>query len=60
LEGIQVGENHAIQCVFKGMMYNIWGMKELNYVMQTMAMGGLMGYNDLCRTIICWWNDGGG
>ncbi len=39
---MDVGDTNAIKVKFDGFKYNIWGMKEPNYVMQMMAMGGTL------------------
>ncbi len=40
-------------------MYNLWGMKEPNYVMQMMATGGPLGDNETCKETVHYWKDGG-
>ena len=45
-EGIEVGGTHTIQGVFEGTTYNLWGMKEPDYILQMMATGGPLGVNE--------------
>jgi hypothetical protein len=49
----------AIQGVMEWTTYNLWGMKEPDYVMQMMATGGLLDANKSCRMASPRWNDGG-
>ena len=58
-EGIEMRGMHAIQGVFKGTMYNLRSMKEPDYVMQMMAMGGQLGVNESCQETKHLWNEGG-
>ena len=37
-----MGETYAIQGTVNGVIYNLWGMKEPNYVMRMMATGGVL------------------
>ncbi len=39
---MDVGDTNAIKVKFDGFKYNIWGMKEPNYVLQMMAIGGAL------------------
>jgi hypothetical protein len=43
----------------EGMTYNLWGMKEPDYVMRMMATGGLLDANGSCRMASRRWNNGG-
>jgi hypothetical protein len=58
-EGIEVGDCHAIQGVHEGTTYNLWGIKEPEYVMKMMAMGGPLGHNNSCRETVRKWDEGG-
>jgi hypothetical protein len=59
VDGVDVGDCHAIQGVMEWTTYNLWGMKEPDYVMQMMATGGLLDANKSCRMASPRWNDGG-
>jgi hypothetical protein len=39
-DGVDVGDCHAIAGTQDGILYNLWGMKEPDYVMHMMATGG--------------------
>ncbi len=54
---INVGDCNAVQGVMDGTTYNLWGMKEPNYVMWMMAMGGPLGDNETCKETICYWKE---
>ena len=41
-----MGESYAIQGTGDSFIYNLWGMKEPNYVMRKMASGGILLEND--------------
>jgi hypothetical protein len=58
-EGVQVGDCHAIQGVLEGMTYNLWGMKEPDYVMRMMATGGQLAALNSCKMTRRRWRDGG-
>ena len=58
-DGMNVGDCDAIQGVMEGTTYNLWGMKEPDYVMRMMATGGPLDANDSCRTASCRWNETG-
>jgi hypothetical protein len=59
VDGVDVGDCHAIQGVMEGTTYNLWGMKEPDYVMRMMATGGLLDTNESCRMASRRWNNGG-
>jgi hypothetical protein len=42
-----------------GTTYNLWGMKEPDYVMQMMATGGPLEDNKTCKKTVRYWKDGG-
>ena len=48
VDGVDVGDCHVIQGVMEGTTYNLWGMKEPDFVMLTMVTGGLLDANELC------------
>ena len=58
-EGVQVGDFDAIQGVLDGTTYNLWGMKEPDYVMRMMATGGPLAALDSCRMAKRRWREGG-
>ncbi|KAL3780541.1 hypothetical protein ACHAW5_006750 [Stephanodiscus triporus] len=58
-DGMNVGDCDAIQGVMEGTTYNLWGMKEPDYVMRMMATGGPLDANDSCRTASRRWNEAG-
>jgi len=47
-DGVNVGDNHAIAGTMDGVTHNLWGMKEPDYVMRMMAMGGPLAVFDTC------------
>ena len=58
-EDKEVGEMDAIQGTMDGHPYTIWGMKELDYVMSMMAMGGLLNEDKNCRLTTRTWTEKG-
>ena len=59
VDGVNVRDCHAIQGEMEGTTYNLWGMKEPDYVMWMMATGGLLDANESCRMASHHWNNGG-
>ena len=57
--GSKVGSVDAIQGSSEGVVYNLWAMKEPDYVMKMMAMGGSLMTDDSCRTTSHRWIKGG-
>ncbi len=49
VDGVNVGDCHAIQGKIEGTTYNLWGMKEPDYDMRMMATGRLLDANQSCR-----------
>ena len=49
-EGVKVGGTDVIQGTMDGVIYNLWGMKEPDYVMRMMATGGALLLDDTCQT----------
>jgi len=39
--------------------HNLWGMKEPDYVMRMMAMGGPLAAHDTCKEALRKWTEGG-
>ena len=56
---VKVGETDAIQVTVDDIIYNLWGMKELNYVMKIMATGGHLFLNDTCNETMKIWKENG-
>ena len=57
--GKEVGSVDAIQGSSEGIVYNLWAMKEPDYVMKMMATGGSLTANDSCHTTSRSWIEGG-
>ena len=51
-----MGETYAIQGTVNGVIYNLWGMKEPNYVMRMMATGGRLLADETCKETDIRWN----
>ncbi len=59
LNDIEVGETEAIQGSLDGIIYNLWMMKEPDYIMKMMATGGnLIADQTCCSTNRCWMTGG--
>ena len=54
-EGVKVGDTDAIQGTMDGVIYNLWGMKEPDYVMRMMATSGALLSDDTCWTMTRTW-----
>ena len=54
-----VGEIDAIQVKVDYVIYNLWGIKEPNYVMMIMATGGHLLAGDTCKENVIRWNENG-
>ncbi len=59
MAGKEVGSVDAIQGSMEGVLYNLWAMKELDYVMKMMATGGSLIVDDSCHSKSCCWIEGG-
>ncbi len=59
MAGSEVGSVDAIQGSMEGVLYNLWAMKEPDYVMKMMATGGSLIADDSCRSTSCRWIEGG-
>ena len=46
---VEVGEIDAIQVTVDYIIYNLWVMKESNYVMRMMATGGSLSADGTCK-----------
>jgi hypothetical protein len=58
-DGVDVGDNHAIVGTMDGLAYNLWGMKEPDYVMRMMASGGPLAAYETCKEAVHKWTEGG-
>jgi hypothetical protein len=58
-DGVNVGDNHAIAGTMDGVPYNLWGMKEPDYVMRMMATGGPLAVFDTCKEALRKWTEEG-
>ena len=58
-DGVNVGDNHAIAGTMDGVAYNLWGMKEPDYVMRMMVTGGPLAVFDTCKEALRKWTEGG-
>jgi hypothetical protein len=58
-EGMKVGDTDAIQGTMDGQTYNLWGMKEPDYVMRMMATGGALLADESCRSTTRKWVEDG-
>ena len=56
---VDVGDCHAIAGTQDWMIYNLWGMKEPDYVMRMMTMGGPLTAFESCKETVRQWIDGG-
>ena len=52
---VQVGDIDYIQVTVGGVIYNLWGMKEPNYVMRMMATGGRLLVDETCKETVRRW-----
>jgi hypothetical protein len=58
-DGVNVGDNHVIAGTMDGVAYNLWGMKEPDYVMRMMATVGPLAVIDTCKEALRKWTEGG-
>ena len=56
---VEVGEMDAIQGTVDDVIYNLWEMKEPNYVMRMMATGGHLLVGDTCKDTVRIWKKNG-
>ena len=52
---VEVWEIDFIQVTVYDVIYNLWGMKEPNYVMRMMATGGRLLADDTCKETVRIW-----
>ncbi len=58
-DGVNVGDNHAVSGTKDGVVYNLWGMQEPDYVMRMMSLGGPLAAYDTCKEAVRKWMEGG-
>ena len=51
-DGVNVGDNHAIAGTMDGVAYNLWGVKEPDYVMRMMSSGGSLAAYETCKEVV--------
>ena len=56
---VDVGETDSIQGTADDVIYNLWGMKDPNYVMRMMATGGRLLADDTCTETVIRWKENG-
>ena len=49
---VEVGDTDAIQGTVDGVIYNLWGTKEPNYVIRMMATGGCLLADEKCEETV--------
>ena len=59
MEGVNVGDTAAISGTLDEVKYNLWCMKEPDYVMTIMATGGRLMSDDSCKSTIRRWVEDG-
>ena len=48
-DGVDVGDNHVIASKMDSVAYNLWEMKEQDYVMRMMVSSGHLSENETCK-----------
>ena len=56
---VGVGETDSIQVTVDDVIYNLWVVKDPNYVMSIMATGGRVLVDDTCKETVRRWNENG-
>ena len=56
---LEVGETDTIQGTVDDVIYNLWGMKEPNYVMRMMDTGGCLLADETCKETVRRWKGNG-
>ena len=56
---VGVGEIDAIQLTVDYVIYNLWGMKEPNYVIRVMETGGRPLLDETCKETVRRWKENG-
>ena len=54
---VEVGETDSIQVTVDGVTYNLWRMKEPNYVMTMMATGDRILADKTCKETVRRWKE---
>jgi hypothetical protein len=57
-DGVNVGDNHAIAGRMDEVAYNFWGVKESDYVMRMMSLGGPLAAYETCKEAVRKWKEG--
>ena len=52
---VEVGETNGIQGTVDGVIYNLWGMTEPNYVMRMMDTGGRLLVDEIYKDTVRRW-----
>ena len=55
MAGREIGDVDAIQESLEGVTYNVWAMKEPNYVIKMMVTHGSLVVDESCRSTIHQW-----
>jgi hypothetical protein len=58
-EGVQVGDCNTILGTLDGVPYNLWAMKETDYIMKMMVCDGLLQALDSCKETVRKWKENG-
>ena len=56
---VEVGDTNATQVTVDGVIYNLWGMKDPNYVMRMMATGGRLLADETYKETVRIWKEHG-
>ena len=56
---MEVGQIDIIQGTVDDVIYNVWGVKEPNYVMRMMATSGRLVTDDTCKQTVRRWKENG-
>ena len=56
---VELGGTDAIHVTVDDVIYNLWGMKEPNYLMRMMATGGRLLADDTRKETVKRWNENG-
>mmetsp|Transcript_19630 Transcript_19630/g.42045 ORF Transcript_19630/g.42045 Transcript_19630/m.42045 type:complete len:293 (+) Transcript_19630:2219-3097(+) len=58
-DGVKMSDTNDVQGVQDSITYNLWGMKEPNYVMKVMVTGGSLLSNNSCKEAVHKWVEDG-
>ena len=56
---VEVGETYSIQWIVDDVIYHLWGVKEPNYVIRTMAASGRLLTDDTSKETVRIWKENG-